>query len=112
MVSTFMLICITHNVFIHQIILDVQDFATGGVITVKIVNEKEVVVEGRIEKKEVTTKRFCRRFVLSQEIHVETVSCVMSADGVLVITAPRKVSDFNDVRKICYEFDLHTLMYC
>ncbi|XP_071532987.1 uncharacterized protein [Panulirus ornatus] len=74
----------------HKIILDVKEFATDGVVTAKVVNEREVVIEGHIEKKQVITKRFCKRFVLSQEVQVESVSCVMSADGVLVITASRK----------------------
>nr|XP_045606876.1 titin-like isoform X3 [Procambarus clarkii] len=79
----------------HKIIVDVQDFVNGGEVTVKIVNEKEVVVEGRIEKQEVkttTTKRFCKRFVLPEDTDAKSASAVMSADGVLTIITRKKVT--------------------
>lgn len=74
--------------------MDVQDFTDGGDITVKAVNEKELVVEGHVEKKEggsKFTKKFLRRFVVPGSIYLESVTSVMSSDGVLTITAPKKV---------------------
>ncbi|KAK8751055.1 hypothetical protein OTU49_012763 [Cherax quadricarinatus] len=79
----------------HKIIVDVQDFLNGGEVTVKTVDEREVVIEGHIEKQEGNTKsskRFCKRFVLPEDIEVESVTSVVSSDGVLTITAPRKPS--------------------
>ena len=86
------LTCHLHR--LRQIIVDVQDFVNGGQVTVKTVDEREVVIEGSIEKQEGNTrssKRFCKRFVLPEDIVVESVTSVMSADGVLTITAPRRV---------------------
>ncbi|KAG7173671.1 lethal(2)essential for life-like 2, partial [Homarus americanus] len=78
----------------HKIIVDVQDFVNGGKVTVKTVDNREVVIEGHIEKQEGNTrssKRFCKRFVLPEDIDVETVTSVVSTDGVLTIIAPRKI---------------------
>lgn len=66
----------------------------GGEITVKAVKDRELVVEGRVEKEEdgsSYTKRFLRHFVLPFDVYLESVSSVMSSDGVLTITAPKKV---------------------
>ncbi|KAK3873930.1 hypothetical protein Pcinc_021087 [Petrolisthes cinctipes] len=79
-----------HN---YKIVLDVQGFTTDGTINVKAVNEREVVVEGQVEREEGGTKyrkQFHRRFVLPRDIYLESVSSVMSSDGVLTITAPKK----------------------
>lgn len=93
----------------RQIIVDVQDFINGGEVTVKTVEEREVVIEGHIEKQEGnrrSSKSFCKRFVLSEDIDVESLTCVVSADGVLTITAPRKVFFFfaysRDEHYICF----------
>ena len=78
-----------------QIVVDVQDFTRGGNITVKAVRERELVVEGHVEQEEGGAKfrkQFHRRFVLPYDIYPESVSSVMSADGVLTITAPKKAS--------------------
>lgn len=79
-----------------QFVVDVQDFVNGGDVTVKIVQEREVVVEGRVDRLEggvTSTKRFKKTFILSENIQVNSVTAVMSADGILTITAPKKVSD-------------------
>nr|XP_045610251.1 uncharacterized protein LOC123765552 [Procambarus clarkii] len=79
--------------FNYKFVVDVQDFTDGGEITVKAVNEKELVVEGHVEKKEggsKFTKKFLRRFVVPGSIYLESVTSVMSSDGVLTITAPKK----------------------
>uniref|UniRef100_A0A0P4WJG0 SHSP domain-containing protein n=1 Tax=Scylla olivacea TaxID=85551 RepID=A0A0P4WJG0_SCYOL len=81
---------------VHKIIVDVKDFTDGGEVTVKTVDEREVVIEGRIEKQEgnkKTIKRFCKRFILPEDILVESVTSVVSSDGVLTITARKKVVD-------------------
>ncbi|XP_042893942.1 uncharacterized protein LOC122267835 [Penaeus japonicus] len=77
----------------HKFVIDVQDFMDGGEISVKAVNDRELVVEGHMEKKEngsKSTKRFLRRFVVPGDIHLEAVTSVMSSDGVLTISAPKK----------------------
>lgn len=78
-----------------QVVVDVQDFINGGEVNVKVVNEREIVIEGHVEKKEgntTSTKRFRKRYVLPEDIEVEKVTSVMSSDGVLTITTPKKVS--------------------
>lgn len=63
-------------------------------MTVKVVQEREVVVEGRVDRQEggvTSTKRCKKTFILSENIQVNSVTAVMSADGILTITAPKKV---------------------
>lgn len=74
--------------------MDVQDFVNGGEVSLKTVDDREVVIEGRIEKQEGNTrsiKRFCKRFILEDDIVTDSVSAVVSSDGILTITAARKV---------------------
>nr|XP_027219787.1 uncharacterized protein LOC113812152 isoform X2 [Penaeus vannamei] len=77
----------------HKFVLDVHDFMNGGEISVKAVNDRELVVEGHLEKKEdgsKSSKRFLRRFVVPGDIQLEAVTSVMSSDGVLTISAPKR----------------------
>ncbi|XP_042889967.1 uncharacterized protein LOC122264926 isoform X2 [Penaeus japonicus] len=77
----------------YKFIIDVQDFMDVGEISVKAVSERELVVEGRLEKKDdgsQSTKRFLRRFVVPGDIRLEAVTSAMSSDGVLTISAPKK----------------------
>ncbi|XP_047474772.1 uncharacterized protein LOC125029068 [Penaeus chinensis] len=77
----------------HKFVIDVHDFLDGGEVTVKAVNERELVVEGHLEKKgdgSKSTKRFLRRFVVPGDIELEAVTSVTSSDGVLTISAPKK----------------------
>ncbi|KAG7158672.1 uncharacterized protein LOC121878296 [Homarus americanus] len=81
--------------FNYRFIVDVHDFMTGGEITVKTLDDRELVVEGCIEKEEEgarSTKRFLRHFVLPGNVVLDSVSSVMSSDGVLTITAPKRPS--------------------
>lgn len=76
-----------------QIVMDVHDFVTGEV-KVKVAGERELVVEGCTEVKDgersVSTNSFRRRFVLPTNTDEKAVSAVLSDDGILTITAPRK----------------------
>ncbi|ROT62298.1 heat shock protein 21 [Penaeus vannamei] len=77
----------------YKFVIDVHDFMDVGEISVKAVNERELVVEGHLEKKEdgsKSSKRFLRRFVVPGDIELEAVISVMSSDGVLKILAPKK----------------------
>ncbi|XP_071551064.1 LOW QUALITY PROTEIN: uncharacterized protein [Panulirus ornatus] len=79
----------------YKFVVDVQDFVKDGDVTVKAVDERELVVEGRVEREEGgsrSTKRFLRRFVVPNAAQMESVSSVMSSDGVLTIMAPKKPS--------------------
>jgi len=90
-------------------VLDVHDFMNGGEISVKAVNNRELVVEGHLEKKEdgsKSSKRFLRRFVVPGDIELEAVISVMSSDGVLKILAPKKVGH------LCIRSEVHTRIYC
>lgn len=63
----------------------------------RAVQDRELVVEGHTEQQEggaKLKKQFHRRFVLPHDIYPESVSSVMSADGVLTITAPKKVTGY------------------
>ncbi|XP_064079891.1 uncharacterized protein LOC135196963 [Macrobrachium nipponense] len=79
----------------HKFVLDVQDFMNGGEVTVKAINDREIVIEGQIEKEEgglKSLKRFLKRFSVPGNLKLESVSSVVSSDGVLTITAPKKPS--------------------
>lgn len=78
---------------IFQFILDVQDFVDGEV-NVEAVSDRELVVEGRVEREEggaKSTKRFQRRFLVPGHFNLEGVDSSMSSDGVLTITVPKMV---------------------
>lgn len=82
-------------VFPFQFVIDVHDFMDGGEINVKAVNDRELVVSGHTDKKEggaKSSKRFLRRFVVPGDIQLDAVTSVMSSDGVLTVSAPKKVS--------------------
>ncbi|XP_037777753.1 uncharacterized protein LOC119574553 [Penaeus monodon] len=74
-----------------KVVLDVHDFMNEDV-KVKVVDNKEVVVEGRAEKNDGTlrsSKSFCRRFTFPGAVDMNAVTSAMSSDGVLTITAPK-----------------------
>ncbi|XP_063586822.1 uncharacterized protein LOC134764177 [Penaeus indicus] len=77
----------------HKIVLDVHDFMCGDV-RVKVLDEEELLVEGHVEKKEegsssVSSHSFRRYFSLPQHTDMTTITSVMSADGILTVTAPK-----------------------
>lgn len=70
----------------------------------KIVEKREVVIAGHVERQEGNTrsvKRFCKRFILPEDILEESVTSVMSSDGVLTVVAPRKVKVFAKSNMMC-----------
>lgn len=85
--------------FQHKFVVDVHDFMKEGEINVKAVDDRELVVEGHVEKNQEggskSIKRFSRRFLLPDDVHLESVSSVMSSDGVLTIIAPKKTAVTN-----------------
>ena len=80
---------------LSKIIVDVHDFINGGDVIVKTIDDREVVIEGSIKKQEgnkTSSKSFRKRYVLPEDIQTENVTSVVSADGVLTINAPKKVT--------------------
>ncbi|XP_075987177.1 protein lethal(2)essential for life-like [Anticarsia gemmatalis] len=78
-----------------QVNLDVQHFSPEE-ISVKTV-DGYVVVEGKHEEKKdehgYISRQFVRRYALPEGAAPESVESRLSSDGVLSITAPRKVPD-------------------
>ncbi|NP_001037038.1 heat shock protein 20.4 [Bombyx mori] len=78
-----------------QVNLDVQHFAPEE-ISVKTA-DGYIVVEGKHEEKKdehgYISRQFVRRYALPEGAAPETVESRLSSDGVLTITAPRKVPD-------------------
>ncbi|CAL4059836.1 unnamed protein product [Meganyctiphanes norvegica] len=77
----------------QKIVIDVQDFMNDGEVNVKVVNEKELVVVGRKEKNfegSTSMKNFKKQFTIPSNTELDSISTVVSADGVLVITIPKK----------------------
>ncbi|XP_037777725.1 uncharacterized protein LOC119574520 [Penaeus monodon] len=75
----------------YKVVLDVHDFMDRD-IKVKVVDNKEVVVEGRAEKNDGalrSSKSFCRRFTFPGAVDMNAVTSAMSSDGVLTISAPK-----------------------
>ncbi|XP_063609825.1 uncharacterized protein LOC134783741 isoform X2 [Penaeus indicus] len=81
----------TEDQYGYKVVLDVHDFMNEDV-KVKVVDNKEVVVEGRTEKNDGTlrsSKSFCRRFTFPGAVDMNAVTSAMSSDGVLTISAPK-----------------------
>lgn len=76
-----------------QVILDVQQFSPDE-ITVKTV-DKNVVVEAKHEERQdehgFISRQFVRRYILPIDYDAINVTSTLSSDGVLTVTAPRKV---------------------
>lgn len=79
-----------------QVILDVQQF-TPGEITVKVV-DNFVTVEGKHEEKQdehgFISRHFIRKYMLPKDTEPDSVCSSLSSDGVLTISAPKKVNTF------------------
>ncbi|XP_012270087.1 protein lethal(2)essential for life [Orussus abietinus] len=75
-----------------QVTLDVQQFAPEEV-SVKVVG-KNIVVEGKHEEKEDEhgwiSRQFVRKYMVPEQCDIDEVKSMLSSDGVLSITAPRK----------------------
>lgn len=86
-----------------QINLDVQQFAPEE-ITVKVVDKRNVIIEGKHEEKEdehgFISRQFSRRYILPETYDVEQLQSNLSSDGVLTITAPKAASDGQQHRTI------------
>nr|XP_053635478.1 uncharacterized protein LOC128690783 [Cherax quadricarinatus] len=75
----------------YKILLDVYDFL-GGEVTAKVVEGKELVVEGRAQRQSgtsLTILSFLRRFPLPDRADLTAIMAVMSSDGVLLIIVPK-----------------------
>lgn len=76
-----------------QVILDVQQFSPHE-ITVKTI-DNHVVVEAKHEEKQdehgYISRHFVRRYVLPPSHDLVNITSTLSSDGVLTITAPKKV---------------------
>ncbi|XP_043252839.1 protein lethal(2)essential for life-like [Colletes gigas] len=77
-----------------QVILDVQQFSPEE-ITVKTV-DNNVIVEAKHEERQdehgFVSRRFVRRYILPPSYDVINITSSLSSDGVLTITAPKKVA--------------------
>lgn len=74
--------------------MDVHGFVVGE-LKVKAEGDFELVVEGRLEKgEEGASATFKQHFTLPDTTDMSNVSAVMSSDGILTITAPKKVCDW------------------
>ncbi|KAG5900730.1 hypothetical protein JTB14_038248 [Gonioctena quinquepunctata] len=73
--------------------LDVQQFKPEE-ITVKLIDENTVMIEGKHEEKEddhgFISRHFMRKYVLPKTCDASQLQSKLSSDGVLTITAPTK----------------------
>lgn len=70
-----------------QIVLDMHDFVDGDV-KVKLMGEKELLVEALSAG---SSRTFRRSFSLPESTDMTSITSVMSSDGILTITATKKV---------------------
>ncbi|XP_015793008.1 alpha-crystallin A chain [Tetranychus urticae] len=77
-----------------QINLDVSQFAPEE-INVKVVDNKSITIEGNHEEKQddhgFISRHFVRRYVLPRNCEVDKIASSLSSNGVLSISAPKKV---------------------
>jgi len=77
-----------------QVILDVQQFSPNE-ITVKTV-DNYIIVEAKHEEKKdehgFISRSFVRRYVLPSTHDLNNITSSLSSDGVLTISAPKKVN--------------------
>lgn len=79
-----------------QVILDVQQFGPGE-ITVKT-SDGAIIVEGKHEEKPdehgFISRHFKRRYLLPKDVDIEKIVSSLSSDGILTVSAPKKVIFF------------------
>ncbi|XP_023018949.2 alpha-crystallin B chain-like [Leptinotarsa decemlineata] len=91
-----------------QVKLDVQDFKPEEIV-VKTLNGNAIQIEAKHEEKHGEDKGFIskhliRRFVLPRGHDLQNAVSSLSSDGVLTITAPKKIQEANEkVIPICHE---------
>ncbi|XP_011058354.1 PREDICTED: protein lethal(2)essential for life-like isoform X1 [Acromyrmex echinatior] len=89
-----------------QVILDVQQFSPDE-ITVKTI-DNHVVVEAKHEEKQdehgYISRHFVRRYVLPPSHDLVNITSTLSSDGVLTVTAPKKVRSI-EPRQFALTFD-------
>lgn len=82
-----------------QLKLDVQDFKPEE-ITVKTLDGNAIQIEAKHEEKHdnngFISRQLVKRFVLPKEHDLKSVISSLSSDGVLTITAPRRVEELEE----------------
>ncbi|KAJ8924801.1 hypothetical protein NQ315_000955 [Exocentrus adspersus] len=82
-----------------QLKLDVQDFQPEE-ITVKTLDGNAIQIEAKHEKQDddkgFISRQLVKRFILPKGHDLKNVSSSLSSDGVLTITAPRKVEELEE----------------
>lgn len=94
-----LLIAVLH---FQQVNLDVQQFKPEE-INVKVVDD-HLVVEGKHEERQdkhgYISRQFTRRYKLPENVELESLKSTLSSDGILAITAPKKVTNLYAIIKI------------
>lgn len=85
-----------------HVALDVQQFKPEE-INVKLVDNC-IVVEGKHEEKRddhgFITRHFIRKYVVPEQCEAEKTTSLLSSDGILTISAPRKAEAIEDLKEI------------
>jgi len=76
-----------------EVKLDVQQF-TPEELTVKMV-DNFMVIEGKHEEKQdehgFISRQFVRRYAIPEDVKQDEITCNLSSDGVLILSAPRHI---------------------
>lgn len=87
------------NVDQFQVSVDVQQF-THEEIIVKITGTNNIIIEAKHEEIEdehgSIYRHFVRRCILPDEYNIEEVKSILTKDGVVIITAPKKSEKKNE----------------
>ncbi|XP_045113788.1 uncharacterized protein LOC123506027 [Portunus trituberculatus] len=92
-------VTVTEDSTCHKVVIDVHDFKDGGV-SVKVVDEDQVVVEGSMEQQNggsVSKKSFRRSFEFPGLVQGAGVASTLSTDGILTITVPKNITQLTDI---------------
>ena len=90
------IVCISNILFdfLFQVNLDVQQFKPEE-IAVKIA-DNYIVVEGKHEERQdehgFVQRQFQRRYLIPKDVDPDHIQSSLSSDGVLTVSAPKKVS--------------------
>ncbi|XP_068247511.1 serine-rich adhesin for platelets-like [Palaemon carinicauda] len=85
-------VSLTEDDTFHKVVLDVKDF-TSGDVSVKVIDEKVLKVEGKVEERiegKSSQRSFQRLFTFPGPVKTEAITSAMSSDGILTIKVPKE----------------------
>lgn len=98
---------ITERDNVYKIAIYIQGF-TAEEIKTQFSSSTELIIEAKCEKKEegsTSTRKFQRCFIFPNSVNVEAVTSSLSSDGILTISAPKKILEESKTNRSCSNYD-------